>query len=98
MSDDVESCYICLENTTESSCDNGCAVHDQCMREALRSGHPEHCTICRGTLKPTDEPRRSMCDRRFCQELFVAAALLSQIMLAVAIIAGIVVMSRIARS
>ena len=45
-------CYVCLEETNETSCKNNCFVHDSCLRKGLKHGLPDHCTICRARLKP----------------------------------------------
>ena len=43
-------CYVCLEETDETSCQNNCFVHDSCLRKGLEHGLPNHCTVCRAPL------------------------------------------------
>lgn len=87
-------CYVCLENTTESSCENGCVVHDRCIREALRSGHPKHCTICRRPLRITGDWWRRFCDNRIVHELSVTMALVSQVAIVSMILAAMLMLSK----
>ena len=40
-------CYICLEETNQSSCVTGCKVHDKCLVESQKVRSTDKCTVCK---------------------------------------------------
>ena len=72
-----DECYICLEETKESSCENGCVVHDACLKEGIAKGMPLHCTICKSKLRVTTPCH----EKKWVQEMVVFLGMISQIML-----------------
>ena len=40
-------CYICLEETNQSSCVTGCKVHNKCLVKSQKVRSTDECTVCK---------------------------------------------------
>ena len=77
-----DCCYICLEETKETSCENGCIVHDSCIRNALENGLPHHCTVCKAPLSV----KKKCFETKIVKEISVTITMVLQILVAISVV------------